>query len=319
MHTLSMDPDAEDPLLRPEPDFESQDYLATRLIFTNGGLPADNITPILRQMWQAERQKDHDAWTAARALRDQEQAEAAAAAAAAAIQPEPPQPDPIPQTDTPLPSHKAAKTFERLGAFPEAILPPDEDLPTPSEYARERISKGYHVCLWYFSQEGCDDAFQNPGTVTTEEDIFGITIDAEKTVQLKSTAGSRPSPKAVDDNQLSWEQFTYAHRVYIRALEEVDWPQRHIKALSDFFAEIEHASTSRSYSLKPALLEYQHTVRKEWHQKLGSRYAFDISFINKARLDAIIDRMREQRTNEADRRQRDATVSSQPHITRSQS
>jgi hypothetical protein len=57
---------------------------------------------------------------------------------------------------------------------------------------------------------------------------------SDNCLSLRTTAFNRPSPNALSDEQLSWEQFMDANHLFCRWFIPAGWPEGHAKVLSSF-------------------------------------------------------------------------------------
>jgi hypothetical protein len=97
-----------------------------------------------------------------------------------------------------------------------------------------------------------------------------------------NTAGV--SRKALRDNELTFQQFSFAHKRITQYAISTKWPTTNIAVLCDFFMSIETHYFRELANGKAALLEYQSWVRQEWHRTLELDKAFSIQHINKTIL-----------------------------------
>ena len=263
--------DAPNPLLEAEPDFLADQYLQARDKLIALGIPEDVIVNFLRQAWTTNRQVRHEAWAA-----DRER------------QGGPPQDD-RPQDDRArLPDAPdtddddgAQPKGQKSKAFPQGVTIPDAESPHPSEYARQKVAKLEYIELWYFSKEGLTEAAQP--TTSTSNDTFGIITGDLGAVQLCPVAMIKASKNALYDEALSWDQVSFSSKVYVEALRKEKWPNQHIRALINFFSELDFQRTCLMSIPDKVFIEYQATVRHEWM----TNWNFDISQFSLTRLQAI--------------------------------
>ena len=257
------------PLQELEPDFDSEPYTTSRQALTDLGFPEANITPILHQNWQADRQVCHIAWEVAR---DEEEAAAAAAVA--------------PQQDQ---AGDSNKTSAKAGDFPAGITIPSLESLSPLDYAHQKLSKFQWVKLWYFTREGCIEA--TVPTTSFANETFSITTEDSDMIHLRPIAATKASRNAIPNMALSWDQIAFAAKILVRIMKEELWPAKHTSAMIDFFCALDIQQSHLAYDGDQALIEYQATVRKAWFDTLGSNRAFDLTPINLKRLHAIESRL----------------------------
>jgi hypothetical protein len=62
---------------------------------------------------------------------------------------------------------------------------------------------------------------------------------------LPTAAANRPSPNALSDEQLTWEQFMDANHLLCRWLIPAGWTEGYAKVLTSFFWQIENHEDKR--------------------------------------------------------------------------
>jgi hypothetical protein len=112
--------------------------------------------------------------------------------------------------------------------------------------------------LWYFTEQGCQ----------ATEDKFS----------------NRPSPNALNDEQLTWVQFMDANRLLCRWLIPAGWPDDYAEVLSSFFRHIENHEYRGIVRGKETLLLYQARTRKAWHDELKAGHFFNLAELNENKM-----------------------------------
>jgi len=159
-------------------------------------------------------------------------------------------------------------------------------MPRPSSYALRKLKDFEYVELYYFTQEGCVDALENQHTMS--EDTFGITKQDDM-VQLRSISSIKASKNVVQDAELSWRQMSMGKTTLLANLPNANWPAKHVNALTEFFLQLEmHPVRNRPHGEKILIL-YQARARREWHDKLKLKQAFNVALINNGLLRSISD------------------------------
>lgn len=79
--------------------------------------------------------------------------------------------------------------------------------PRPAQYALRRIEDFEYVELWYFTPEGCIDAFQHQHTQTDE--TFGLT-KTDDVVTIKAISAIKASKNVIADADLTFRQMSMA-------------------------------------------------------------------------------------------------------------
>ncbi|KAG2118588.1 hypothetical protein DEU56DRAFT_708097, partial [Suillus clintonianus] len=93
---------------------------------------------------------------------------------------------------------------------------PDELAITPSAYATRKLDKGEYVELWYFTNDGLDDA-QTKKTVI-EDDAMVLSTLPDGSTAWVSAASSRNAASVVNDEDLNFEDFCQACPRFITAI-----------------------------------------------------------------------------------------------------
>jgi hypothetical protein len=153
---------------------------------------------------------------------------------------------------------------------------------SPLDYARQKVADGKWVELWYFTKQGCFEASKHSTSIA--DDTFGITTSNSTTVHLRSASSTTASCFAKPDTDLNWDQITFAGKILIKTAEQEYWPPEHVDALVGFFMGMDYECTNLGYDGDHALIEYQASVRKEWHRTLNTHHAFDIAEFNHQRF-----------------------------------
>ncbi|THH08017.1 hypothetical protein EW146_g9122 [Bondarzewia mesenterica] len=159
-------------------------------------------------------------------------------------------------------ARKVAFTQQKRQRFGDIDLSkpvPDYISPPPSSFAIEKLDKGEYVELYYFTKEGIEEANNRN---------MGMGIK--------------------NDNELTWEQYDHAWLILYQRVMIAGWPEAHVSSLLHFFSEINsHRYRARLPYGPRALLMYQATVRRAWHDELARGRGFNISLINEKLLGSI--------------------------------
>ncbi|ETW85318.1 hypothetical protein HETIRDRAFT_309375, partial [Heterobasidion irregulare TC 32-1] len=170
--------------------------------------------------------------------------------------------------------------------FDEEASIPNHPVLRPHPFAVNKLRLFEYVELWYFTRDGCLDATNHLRTIN--DDAFGL-IRSEDGLALRSLAATRPSKKAIPDDNLSWYQMSTAKSTYIAEIERLNWPLKHRQAIQEFFYALDmHPYRNAHEYGDTILLRYQASSRRLWHEQLkipgGS---FNLRHINETLLDRI--------------------------------
>jgi hypothetical protein len=138
-------------------------------------------------------------------------------------------------------------------------------LQRPTTYAIERLPKCEYVPLWYFTEQGCHAPDKDKAS---NDDLWDVAKTSDNRLSLRTAAANRPSPNALSDEQLTWEQFMDANHLLCRWLTPAGWTEGYARVLSSFFWQIENHEDKGIAEGKETLLLYQARARKAWHDKL---------------------------------------------------
>ena len=150
------------------------------------------------------------------------------------------------------------------------------------EYTKQKSTKGKYVELWYFSREGLAEALQP--TMSTANDTFGIVMGDLGAIQLCPVVTTKASKNAQADEALSWDQVSFASKVYIETLRREQWPDQHIRALIKFFSELDFQCTQLVSIPDKVFIKYQASIQCEWMHV----WNFDISKFSLTRLQVVM-------------------------------
>ncbi|KAF8835052.1 hypothetical protein BDN67DRAFT_1072542 [Paxillus ammoniavirescens] len=251
------------------PDFASSEYVEVRLQLRNKGVAEDLVVPTLESLWTLnnaqERQRRNetlDPELKAARESDLSSAEATGLRRRTLSQ----------EQELAKRKKNKDKVVPALG-----VSVPIEAKIIPSPDALNKLRKGEYCELYYFTDRGVADAER---LLSTNNDAPG----------LKRFFVPLPSVKAkespIKDDNLTWEEFSQAHRRMTAAMQEYHWPEQRTQMLIDFWITIEssdwcHDGSSHS---RQALLIYQGRVRKLWHSALGTSSEFSLPKLNQKLL-----------------------------------
>ncbi|KAG1724164.1 uncharacterized protein EDB91DRAFT_1062977, partial [Suillus paluster] len=172
---------------------------------------------------------------------------------------------------------EAEKKKPKINNFDTNTLVADVLVPRPSQFTLQKIKNMEYVELWYFSPDGCRDAFDS--SRSSAEDVFGLT-KVDGFIAFKPVSSFKASQKALQDHDLSWRQFDIAKTSFLVHIEKCAWPEKHQQVLALFFMLI----TNHEHRMRPrgekTLLRYAGLVRREWHDRLAQNQGFNIGIFN---------------------------------------
>ncbi|KAG1800929.1 uncharacterized protein HD556DRAFT_1534060 [Suillus plorans] len=181
---------------------------------------------------------------------------------------------------------------------------PDEPAITPCSYALKKLDKGEYVELWYFTNDGLDEASIKK---TIDDDTMILSTLADGSTAWVSSASTRSARSVVNDENLPFEEFCQACPCFLTAIEEAEWPEDRVRMMARFWMNIQvHKFRSlRDPIAQKTLLVYQAEQRRRWHIAAKSSVGpYDLSEVNEKVLKDTRDRVywdeRSKRDNERD-------------------
>ncbi|GLB40120.1 hypothetical protein LshimejAT787_0706300 [Lyophyllum shimeji] len=279
---------ARDPNLDACPDFSSEPFAPMRALLQGTGLTEEEAVTSLKDAWTEHNRQLRERW-------DRE-AEDRQAGADGAPQGQPAegeqqqlQPEELPalqqEVDEERPEREK-KTKAKLRAFNPDLSVASVLAPRPSSYALNKLANFEYCELWYFTQEGCEDAQRTHRTEA--DDSFGMSKMGEL-VTFRPVASVQASKRALQDESLTWEQFHYAHRSFVKHVLKSGWPDEHTQALVRFFIELENSPYIDREHGKRVVLTYQARVRRSWMDSMkdSDEAVFNIALINNDLMESI--------------------------------
>jgi hypothetical protein len=174
---------------------------------------------------------------------------------------------------------------------------PQRGIPTqppvlPSAVATRKLEKGDFVSLWYFTNKGIEDASRSFNLV--DDEAMVISKKSDGSTSLIPASAVKEEKGLVEDQDLTWEDFSIAAPRMIDAMAKAEWPQDRILMMTAFWSGIQlHPLRSSSDPLgKRTLLLYQAEQRKLWHQAMRTPgHGYSLASINEEILRATKERL----------------------------
>ncbi|KAF8808523.1 hypothetical protein BYT27DRAFT_7337751 [Phlegmacium glaucopus] len=265
-----------DPHLEAMPDHASQHYDILRNALTQNGMTIEQAIHALDQSWTQNHDERIQRW-------DQQVIDDANVAEV--VQQQEDQLQAV--QEPPAQQEERTKTKKKkpqMKDFDNTVIVGNYIAPRPAQYALRRIEDFEYVELWYLTPEGCTDATQHQHT--QNDDAFGLT-KVNDTISLKSVSSLKASKNVVPDTELSFRQMSMAKNMFIPLMTRFQWSEKAINAFAQLFTQLElHPYRQREFGER-ALIIYQARVRREWHDQLKLRSAFNIGVINEELLQSI--------------------------------
>jgi hypothetical protein len=296
--TLMANP-PQDPADPAAPDFTGPEFAAQRNLLSDSGIPVDQTTGIIRNIWLATKAQEREVLlrqqaNQEQAQRDREEAEEA-------------DKERLRQEEADLLDAARLEDRKKNKAKYNPIrdvLVPSGPIIIPCASAQAKMKKGAYCELWYFSNQGLKAAEKS---ATSQEDLDYIAVqrdaDNARVLVIASTSElpiSKPCDKKdeayklIADEDLAWEDFLEATPRIVISMRDNDWADDRIQMFIDFWTAIHrhpwcHASDRFS---QQALRAYQAQQRRKWHLAAGTSHSWSLAKINQDVLqetrDAII-------------------------------
>ena len=270
-----------EPHLEVLPDHAGPEYLELRALMINTGLTEQEALDQLNTTWTRGHTTRIQSWD--QQLNEDTQAEEERQRTLAEQQVEEQLQR---EREEEAEKREVEKKRPKINDFQDDLMIDDFVAPRPSSYALRKIEEFEYVELYYFTQEGCVDAQENQQT--QGEDTFGIT-KRDDSIQLQSISSLKASKNVIQDSELTWRQMTMGRTNFLAHLATAKWPEKHVNALTQFFLQLDmHHFRSRPHGERVLIL-YQARVRRDWHDKLKLKLAYNLAHINEGLLRSISD------------------------------
>jgi hypothetical protein len=265
-----------DPALAHCPDYASAAYALTRAPLVNVHTTEAQAIQILTNIWQLGNNVDKQQW------RDQIHDEILRQEQQLAL-------DQVAADQLAIATAEEQQTLrkEEMKKNKTKYIPiPDRPMPTttpviPSTYATRKMHKGEYVELWYYTNDGLDEALRNPASV--DDDAMVIARKPDGSTSWVPAASTHNANKALDDKDIKWEDFCQAVPRMIVAMEEADWPADRVAMLASFWGklQIHKMRSSRDPLDQKTLILYQARQRRLWHIAIPTPAgAYNLSIID---------------------------------------
>ncbi|KAG2094814.1 hypothetical protein BD769DRAFT_1395077 [Suillus cothurnatus] len=113
---------------------------------------------------------------------------------------------------------------------------PDEPAIMPCSYALRKLDKGEYVKLWYFTNDGLDEANLKK---TVDDDAMIMSTLADGSTAWVSAASTRNARAVINDEDLPFEEFCQACPRMLTAMEQADWPEDRVRMMVKFWRNIQ--------------------------------------------------------------------------------
>ncbi|KAF8550563.1 hypothetical protein OG21DRAFT_1487675 [Imleria badia] len=156
--------------------------------------------------------------------------------------------------------------------------------------------------------------FANSLSHSTDEDAFALLLDEKGLHLFVPLASARAKQSVIEDHDLTWPQIDEATHHMIQAMKEADWPEERIQALFGFWMNLSTHEWRHDAdeSACQALITYEATFRRWWHNMLGTTSSFNLKHIDQEALVRIKARIVDQKYQATEKHAREASPTSPP-------
>jgi len=204
-------------------------------------------------------------------------------------------------------ANKEDRKKNRTKFLPYANIPPPSTLPiTPSPLALRKLGKGEYVELYFFTNKGLADA--QDFAYSVDDDAFTLMPDENGTHSFVPIAAAKAKQAIVPDKDLSWNQIDEALHRMLQAMKDAKWPAERVQDTLKFWMNLATHEWRHDpdETAQQALIIYQATYRRRWHDSLGTASSFNLRFINQEALVRIKAKIVDQRRLAIDQRAKEA-------------
>ncbi|KAG1885230.1 hypothetical protein F4604DRAFT_1901142 [Suillus subluteus] len=174
---------------------------------------------------------------------------------------------------------------ERLNAERKHAVEEEAEQALVSEFALRKIDSGKYVELYYWTNDGLDDALVNYRT--RDDDSMVPSIGEDGSTVWVSAATSKLAAGVIADRDLTPVDFAQAIPRIMAAIEEWDWTKQRVQMLAQFWGAImlHRYWNSKDQLASHTILLYQKEQRCAWHSAiLSSSGSWDLSIIDEPTL-----------------------------------
>ncbi|KAG6867560.1 hypothetical protein C0993_001133, partial [Termitomyces sp. T159_Od127] len=162
----------------------------------------------------------------------------------------------------------------------------------PARFATKKLGEREYIELSYFTPEGREEAARSESVASQE--IFTLAKD-DDVLALKPVVNFKVKGKALQDEELSWEQLCIASTNFLEHIVIKRWPVNMIEAMHSFFFHLtNHKLQNEGVDGIKVLILYQARVRREWHRQIKNPPRdgiFDIGVIDDRALRTLKDQV----------------------------
>ncbi|KIJ09536.1 hypothetical protein PAXINDRAFT_55044, partial [Paxillus involutus ATCC 200175] len=155
---------------------------------------------------------------------------------------------------------------------------------TPSPHALRKLRKGKYVELHYFTNKGLAEAQSISHSV--DDDALALLQDEQGLHSFVPIAAAKAKESVIPDHELTWPQIDEATHRLLQAMKECGWEEDCVGAHLQFWMNLSahewrHDPEDAAHQ---ALIVYQATYRRRWHDTLGTASSFNLKYLDEEAL-----------------------------------
>ena len=158
-------------------------------------------------------------------------------------------------------------------------------IPTnPSPHALRRLRKGEYVELHYFTNKGLAEAQSISHSV--DDEALTLIQDDQGLHTFVPISAAKAKETMIPDHELTWPQIDEATHRMLQSMKECGWGVDRTDAHLHFWMNLSahewrHDADDAACQ---ALILYQATYRRRWHDTLGTPSSFNLKYVDEEAL-----------------------------------
>ncbi|KAH7917419.1 hypothetical protein BV22DRAFT_1108578 [Leucogyrophana mollusca] len=209
------------------PDFASEEFAEARAELTNEAVDDAQAAQILANLWRITNNKDRAQWER------QEEEDAAAAEEAQRLAAEENAQRQREQREEEEAAHQEERKKNKSKFNPiRDVGVPSDPVVIPDPYAVRKMAKGDYCELFYFTNNGIDEASRT--VLEADPDALVMMPSQNGTnAWIPAAAVRNPKARVIKDEHLSWEEFNEAAPRMILSMRDNDWDPKRVNIATD--------------------------------------------------------------------------------------
>ncbi|KAG1860253.1 hypothetical protein DFJ58DRAFT_657879, partial [Suillus subalutaceus] len=220
-----------DPNLNVCPDYASDDFVNTQAQLINEDIAEEQAVQLLKNIWQASNNTEKRLWQ--QQVNDNKE-EQAHHDHLEEDEEEHLKQEHLAEEEEAHKEEQKKKKHKYTPIQNTGIL--DDPAITLCSYALRKLDKGEYVEMWYFTNDGLDEAAVKK---TMDDDAMVLSTLTDSLTAWVSAASMCNACSIINDKNLPFEDFCQACPHFLTVLLETDWPQDRIKMMALFWRNLQ--------------------------------------------------------------------------------